>query len=75
VSGPGAVEPNINPGAALSSAARRVRHKGGRPPEENIADLVKKVQGAFRQENAQGGQLTSQSQIADENEGVSGRDR
>jgi hypothetical protein len=43
--------------------------QGGRPPEENIADFVKKVEGAFRQENAQWGQLTSQIQITDETKG------
>ncbi len=58
---------------AVHAAARPVPNvgfpEGGRPPEENIADLVKKVEGAFRQENAQWGQLTSQIQIADETKG------
>jgi hypothetical protein len=43
--------------------------QGGRPPEENIAELVKRVEGALRQEQAQWGQLTSQVQITDQTKG------
>ncbi len=41
----------------------------GRPPEENIGELVKRVEGALRQEQAQWGQLTSQVGIVDETKG------
>jgi SMODS and SLOG-associating 2TM effector domain 1 len=58
---------------AVHAAARPVPnpdvHEAGRPPEENIADFVKKVEGAFLLENAQWGQLTSQIQIAGETKG------
>lgn len=58
---------------AIHAAARPVPNldlaEGGRPPEENIADFVKRVEGSFRQENAQWGQLTSQVQIADQTNG------
>jgi hypothetical protein len=58
---------------AVRAAARPVPNLdvpgGGRLPEQNIADLVKNVEGAFRQENAQWGQLTSQIQIADQTKG------
>lgn len=43
--------------------------EGGRPPEENVADFVKDVEGTFRKEHAQWGQLTSQIQIADRTKG------
>jgi hypothetical protein len=36
------------------------------PPEENIAELVRRVESALRQEQAQWGQLTSQIQITDQ---------
>ncbi len=39
---------------------------GGRSPEENVADLVKRVEAAFRQEQAQWGQLTTQIRTVDE---------
>src|SRR5262249_54457528 len=55
---------------AVHAAARTVPDpdlaQGGRSPEVNIADYVEKVEGAFRTENAQWGQLTSQIQIADQ---------
>ena len=55
---------------AVRAAARSVPEpdlpQGGRSPEVNIADYVEKVEGAFRAENAQWGQLTSQIQIADQ---------
>jgi hypothetical protein len=41
----------------------------GRSPEENIAELVRRVEGALRQEQAQWGQLTSQIQITDQTNG------
>lgn len=41
----------------------------GRTPEENVAQLVKRVEGALRQEQAQWGQLTSQIQITDQTKG------
>lgn len=37
----------------------------GRSPEENIAEMVKRVEAVFRQEQAQWGQLTSQIEIPD----------
>ena len=40
--------------------------QGGPTPEENIAELVKRVEGALRQEQGQWGQLTSQIQISDQ---------
>jgi hypothetical protein len=43
--------------------------QGGRLPEESVADFVEKVEGAFRKENAQWGQLTSQIQITDQAKG------
>lgn len=45
------------------------REEGGPTPEENAADLVKRVEGALRQEQGQWGQLTSQIQIADQTKG------
>jgi SMODS and SLOG-associating 2TM effector domain 1 len=61
---------------AVHAAARSVPDpdfpQGGRPPEENIADFVKNVEGAFRQENAQWGQLTAQTQITDQADGWAG---
>lgn len=41
----------------------------GRSPEEDVAELVKRVEGALRQEQAQWGQLTSQIGIVDETKG------
>lgn len=41
----------------------------GPAPEENVADLVKRVEGALRQEQGQWGQLTSQIQITDQTKG------
>lgn len=41
----------------------------GPSPEENIAELVRRVEGALRQEQAQWGQLTSQIQITDQTNG------
>jgi hypothetical protein len=41
----------------------------GRSAEENIAELVRRVEGALRQEQAQWGQLTSQIQISDQTNG------
>jgi SMODS and SLOG-associating 2TM effector domain 1 len=38
----------------------------GRSPEEKIADMVKRVEAVFRQEQAQWGQLTSQIEIPDD---------
>ena len=38
----------------------------GRTPEENIADMVTRVEGTLRGEHAQWGQLTSQVQISDQ---------
>jgi hypothetical protein len=52
--------------AAARPAPNPDAHEGGRAPEENIADFVKNVEGAFRQEHAQWGQLTSQIQITDQ---------
>ena len=43
--------------------------QGDPTPEENIAELVKQVEGAMRQEQAQWGQLTSQIQITDHTKG------
>jgi nucleotide-binding universal stress UspA family protein len=40
--------------------------RDGRPPGESIAELVRRVEGALRQEQAQWGQLTSQIQITDQ---------
>jgi len=58
---------------AVQAAARPVHNptfgQGGRLPDENIADFVEKVEGAFRKESAQWGQLTSQIQIADKAKG------
>jgi hypothetical protein len=39
---------------------------GGRLPEEGVRELVRRVESALRQEQAQWGQLTSQIQIADQ---------
>jgi hypothetical protein len=58
---------------AVHAAARSVPNphvsEGGRPPEENLADFVKNVEDAFRKENSQWGQLTSQIQIAKDSNG------
>lgn len=58
---------------AVQAAARPMPDpsfpQGGRLPEENVADFVEKVEGAFRKENAQWGQLTSQIQITDQAKG------
>lgn len=43
--------------------------QGGRAPEDDIADFVGKIEGAFRQESAQWGQLVSQVQVKDETKG------
>jgi type IV secretory pathway VirB6-like protein len=40
-----------------------------RAPAEDIAELVRRVEGVLRQEQAQWGQLTSQIQIADPTKG------
>jgi hypothetical protein len=40
--------------------------QGDPTPEENIAEFVKRVEGALRQEQGQWGQLTSQIQISDQ---------
>lgn len=52
--------------AAARSAPNPDAPEGGRPSEENVAEFVKNVEGAFRQEHAQWGQLTSQIQITDQ---------
>lgn len=50
--------------------ARRAVLAASRPlPEENVADLVKQVEGALRREQGQWGQLTSQIQITDQTKG------
>jgi SMODS and SLOG-associating 2TM effector domain 1 len=58
---------------AVYAAARRAPNPGspetGHSPEEGIADFVKKVEGTFRLEHAQWGQLTSQIQIPDQTQG------
>ena len=41
----------------------------GRSPEENVAELVKRVEAAFRREHAQWGQLTTQVRTVDETGG------
>ena len=55
---------------AVQAASRPVPDpeaaEGGRSPEENIADFVRRVESALRQEQAQWGQLTSQIQISDQ---------
>jgi hypothetical protein len=43
--------------------------QSGQPPEENVAELVRRVEGALRKEQAQWGQLTSQIQITDQTKG------
>jgi hypothetical protein len=52
--------------AATRSVPDSDATEGGRSPEQNVADFVKTVESAFRQEHAQWGQLTSQIQIADQ---------
>jgi type IV secretory pathway VirB6-like protein len=55
---------------AVQAAARPVPDpaaaQDGPAFEQNVADLVKRVEGAMRQEQAQWGQLTSQIQITDQ---------
>jgi hypothetical protein len=41
----------------------------GGPPDERVAELVRRVESALRQEQAQWGQLTSQVGIVDETKG------
>lgn len=43
--------------------------QAGRSPEEDLAELVRRVEAALRQEQAQWGQLTSQIQIPDQTRG------
>ncbi len=58
---------------AVHAAARPVPNpgfpEGGRAPEDNIADFVRQVEGALRQENAQWGQLISQVKVTDQTTG------
>lgn len=55
---------------AVQAASRPMPDPGapqdGQTPEDNTAELVKRVEGALRQEQAQWGQLTSQIQITDQ---------
>jgi SMODS and SLOG-associating 2TM effector domain 1 len=54
---------------AVHAAARPVADPDPatpRPPEQDAADLVRRVETVFRQEQAQWGQLTAQIQIPDE---------
>jgi len=54
---------------AVRSAVRSEQNPhvspGGHPSEAEIAELVKRVEGALRQEHSQWGRLTSQVPIAD----------
>ncbi|HEX6526158.1 MAG TPA: SLATT domain-containing protein [Streptosporangiaceae bacterium] len=50
---------------AIRAAARPVA-EAGRSPEEDAAELVKRMEAVFRQEQAQWGQLTSQIEIPDD---------
>jgi hypothetical protein len=52
----GAARPALAPGAA----------QDGPPSEDDVAELVRRVEVVFRQEQAQWGQLTSQIQITDQ---------
>jgi hypothetical protein len=58
---------------AVQAAARSTPRPGTaqdeRPLEEDPAELVKRVEGALQQEQAQWGQLTSQIQIPDQAKG------
>jgi SMODS and SLOG-associating 2TM effector domain 1 len=56
---------------AVLAASRPVpelspQDQDGPTPEENVAEFVKRVEGALRQEQGQWGQLTSQIQITDQ---------
>lgn len=46
-------------------AASRSLPRDGQRPEENVAEMVKRVEQALRQEQSQWGQLTSQIQAGD----------
>jgi hypothetical protein len=52
----GATRPALAPGTS----------QDGPPPEDDAAELVRRVEAVFRQEQAQWGQLTSQIQITDQ---------
>lgn len=59
---------------AIRAAARPVPNpaspEAGHTPEKDIADFVTRVEDAFRQENAQWGQLTARIQIPDQAKGA-----
>lgn len=58
---------------AVQAASRPAPDLGapqaGRSPEEDLAELVRRVEAALRQEQGQWGQLTSQIQISDQTKG------
>jgi hypothetical protein len=56
---------------AASRPSSQLDVAGGSPSsDENIAELVRRVEGVLRQEQGQWGQLTSQVQLTDDTEGV-----
>jgi type IV secretory pathway VirB6-like protein len=54
---------------AVRAASRARPDQAGQPADDSVAELVRRIEGAVRQEQAQWGQLTSQIQIADETKG------